>query len=210
VPNYSNTMSWRCAGEWSYSSNIIDLGTIWRPVVKYTTLSFYPGWKRPRHHVDKGLGGPRCRSGCCEGKKKLVPAGNWNQDVQLLAITAGLSQLVDFQVKTLRLSHLFHACYIPRSSILSSQFLQWRAQIMKDDVENNGQHPCRMKCLTPKYECTTKQLLSEEPHLWTPYMCGNFSGRSAEREVWVLNRLKAPVELKNYFPAKNTTFHVTH
>jgi hypothetical protein len=55
-------------GEWRYTSTILDLGTTWRWVVSFTPLQLYP-----RYLLDRRLGGPQRRSGCCGGEKNLLP-----------------------------------------------------------------------------------------------------------------------------------------
>jgi hypothetical protein len=43
---------------------------------------FIPGGKKPRYPLDKRLGGPQSRFGCCREEKNLSPAGNRTLAVQ--------------------------------------------------------------------------------------------------------------------------------
>jgi hypothetical protein len=72
-------------GEWKYSSTILDLGTRCKWVVSFTLLPLYSRGNRPRHPLDRKLGGPQSRSGRCEEDKNLPPAGNTTRSVQPVA-----------------------------------------------------------------------------------------------------------------------------
>jgi hypothetical protein len=78
-------MSWYM-GELKYSFTILDLGTKWRWVVSFTSRLLYPQGKSPRYSLDRKLGGPKSRPGCCGKEKILTPEGNWTRAVQPVAI----------------------------------------------------------------------------------------------------------------------------
>jgi hypothetical protein len=61
----------------------LDLGTRWRWVISFTPLPRYPRGKSPRYTLDRGMGGPQSRYGCC-GEKSCI-AGNRTRAVQLEA-----------------------------------------------------------------------------------------------------------------------------
>jgi hypothetical protein len=49
-------MPWRRMGECRYSSTILDLGTRWRWVIRFTLRQLYPRKNRPRYPLDRRLG----------------------------------------------------------------------------------------------------------------------------------------------------------
>jgi hypothetical protein len=57
------------------SSTILNLGTRWRRVISFTSLSLYPQGKSPRYPLDRRLCGPQSRSGCCGEEKNLALPG---------------------------------------------------------------------------------------------------------------------------------------
>jgi hypothetical protein len=64
---------WRHAGEWRYSTTILDFSTSWRRVVSFTPRPLCPREKNPRYPLDKSLGGPQNRSGHCGEKNLALP-----------------------------------------------------------------------------------------------------------------------------------------
>jgi hypothetical protein len=54
---------------------ILDLGTSWRWVVRFTPRQLYPPGKSPQYPLDRRLGGPQSRSGRRGEKKSLAPIG---------------------------------------------------------------------------------------------------------------------------------------
>jgi hypothetical protein len=52
---------------------ILDLGTRWRRVVSFTTQPLYSQGKSPWYPLDRRLGGPQSRSGCCGEEKNSQP-----------------------------------------------------------------------------------------------------------------------------------------
>jgi hypothetical protein len=58
-----------------YSSTFLHLATRWRWVVSFTPLKLYPRGTSPQYQLDRRLGGPQSRSGCCGEEKKLALPG---------------------------------------------------------------------------------------------------------------------------------------
>jgi hypothetical protein len=88
VPLFNDlrTTPWRHIGEWRYLSTILDLGTRWRWVVRFTAWPLYPLGKRSRYPLDRRLRGPQSRSGRCGVQEKsLAPAGNPTPAAQPIA-----------------------------------------------------------------------------------------------------------------------------
>jgi hypothetical protein len=74
-------------GEWSYGSNIFDLGTRWEWVISFTSR---PHYRRVNHFLfplDRRLGGPQIRSGRCEEEENFAPT--WNQILVPQPVTRG-------------------------------------------------------------------------------------------------------------------------
>jgi len=68
------------------ASHILNLGTIWRRVVRFTPQQLYPWGKSPRYLLDRRLGGPHNRSGRGdEQKKNSATVGSRIPIVQLVA-----------------------------------------------------------------------------------------------------------------------------
>jgi hypothetical protein len=57
---------------WRYSPTIIDLGTRWSWVVRFTFQSHYSRENHPRYPLDRGLGGFQSRSERCRREKNLM------------------------------------------------------------------------------------------------------------------------------------------
>jgi hypothetical protein len=74
VLNLLDSMPWKYMGKWRYSSTILDLGTRWRWVVSFISVTLYPRWKNPRYPLERRLGGPQIQSGLCgEEKNHALP-----------------------------------------------------------------------------------------------------------------------------------------
>jgi hypothetical protein len=58
-------MLWVHMGEWRYGSTILNLGTKWRWVVRFTPRPLYSRGNSPWYPLDKKLIGPQSRSGRC-------------------------------------------------------------------------------------------------------------------------------------------------
>jgi hypothetical protein len=69
-------MPWRHMEKWRYSSTILDLGTMWRRVVRFTPRPLYPWGNRPRYPLGRRLGGAQSRSRRYGEEKSLASAGN--------------------------------------------------------------------------------------------------------------------------------------
>jgi hypothetical protein len=54
-----------CWGSRDIAPLILDLGTIWRLVFSFTLRPLYPQGKIAWNSLDRRLGGPQSRSGCC-------------------------------------------------------------------------------------------------------------------------------------------------
>jgi hypothetical protein len=52
-------------GSGGIAPRILDPGTRWRLVVSFTPRRLYPYGKSPWCTLDRRLGGPQSRSGCC-------------------------------------------------------------------------------------------------------------------------------------------------
>jgi hypothetical protein len=63
-------------GRRRYNSTILDLGTRWRWVVRFTSRPLYPGERAHRYLLDRSMSGPQSRSGRYGEEKKLTPPGN--------------------------------------------------------------------------------------------------------------------------------------
>jgi hypothetical protein len=84
----------RLEGVWGsgcIDPRFLDPGTSWRLVISFTPRPIYP-----RFQLDRRLGGPQNRCGCCGEPKIVYPTWNSNSDpsVQPVAMPAALSQLL--------------------------------------------------------------------------------------------------------------------
>jgi hypothetical protein len=65
VHNPLSTTSWRCMGDWRYSSAILDLSIRWKWMINFTPLPLYPPGKSSRYPSDRRLFRLQSRSGRC-------------------------------------------------------------------------------------------------------------------------------------------------
>jgi len=64
---------------------ILNLGTRWRWVVRFTPLPFYPQGKTSRYPLDRRVGWSHSRSGRGSEEKNPLPAGYWTTVIQPVA-----------------------------------------------------------------------------------------------------------------------------
>jgi hypothetical protein len=69
-----------------YGGVAVELHHSWEVSVHFLVPAPSPPGKEPWYPLDRGLGGPQSRSGCCGEEKNLVPAGNRTQAIQPVAL----------------------------------------------------------------------------------------------------------------------------
>jgi hypothetical protein len=69
--NQLSTTQWRHMTEWRYGSIILDLGSVWRWVVSFTSWPLYPGKRAPDTHWIGGCVGSRDGLDAVEKRKIL-------------------------------------------------------------------------------------------------------------------------------------------
>jgi hypothetical protein len=68
-------------GSGGIAPRILDLGTRWRWVVRFTPRPLYPQRKRPGYPLDRRLGGPQSRSGCGGEEKNSQPLSGFEPSI---------------------------------------------------------------------------------------------------------------------------------
>jgi hypothetical protein len=71
--NYLSTMPWRRMEEWRYSFTILDLGTRWGWVARFTPQLLHPMEITPITHWIGGWVGLQRRPACCGEEKNFLP-----------------------------------------------------------------------------------------------------------------------------------------
>jgi hypothetical protein len=111
-------------GEWRYSSTILDLGTIWRRVVSFTSRPLYPRGKNLWYPLNRRLGEPQSRYGRCEEEQNLVTCISVTRDGFIGLFDTARDYTLQFTIThthTLVSSHVF----ISRCSVAASN--GWRS-----------------------------------------------------------------------------------
>jgi hypothetical protein len=108
-------MSWKCVGQWRYSSTILNLGTRWRWVVKFTHLPLYSRGKNPRYSLDRRMSGPQGLLDAVEKRKISCPCQE-SSSVRLAPQSVSIptkvswSSLISIQTSSLSLLHVIFYC----------------------------------------------------------------------------------------------------
>jgi hypothetical protein len=84
-------------GSGGIAPRIINLGTRWRWVVSSKPRPLYPQGKRPRYPLDRGLGGPRNRSGR-GGEDKEIACWETNHELPARVLVPILTELPRFLI----------------------------------------------------------------------------------------------------------------
>jgi hypothetical protein len=80
--------------KWRYRSTILDLGTRWRWVVRFTTRPLYSREKSLSYPLDRRLSGPQSRSAGCGEEINSSSAGTRTPAVQPVAIPTELFRIL--------------------------------------------------------------------------------------------------------------------
>jgi hypothetical protein len=168
-------------GEWMYRSTLLDLGTSWRWVVRFTSLPLYPRGKSLRHPLDMRLSGHRNRS----GRRGEDPTGTRNSDPSVFQAVA--SRYTDYVIPAADLSvililfshvrHGFQSGLFPWSfpTAISHTLLVWRAfqQPRLPAIAN----PRRLGPSADRYGiCTSQNRIHFTPY-WNQFFRRKTSGK---------------------------------
>jgi hypothetical protein len=144
---------------------LLDLGTRWRWVVSFTSLSLYPQGKNPQSPLDRRLDGPQSRSG--RFGENFWPYRDSNSDPSVLqplasrysnyAITANVSIFILNSNKFRDVWYIHRMIWIPQNSQLTTwcaeaaclhqvvlKYTTSRTDILLDGIRRYKQAPYHM------------------------------------------------------------------
>jgi hypothetical protein len=133
VLNWLSTIPWRHVGKWRHSSNILDIGTRLRWVLRFTLRPFYPR-EKCRYGLCRRLGGPQSRSGPYGEEKNIPPLGEIEHRLvscparSLVAIPTELSRLIN-RMKVVRNAHTILAGKLKTRKLIETTRLRSETKI---------------------------------------------------------------------------------